>query len=149
LGVLSCDEACGFDTSACTACPVQTRYQCGEAGNFGACEPFASSPDELVFDSLEGLTWARVPEPTVMDFDDANAACAAKGMRLPAVAELESIVDLDFVPTQMPCVFDSGPSDSLWTATEVGSGSAFVVHFSFGGTGNDIQANAYGVRCVQ
>ncbi|NOX42392.1 MAG: DUF1566 domain-containing protein [Gammaproteobacteria bacterium] len=70
-----------------------------------------------------------------------------QGLRLPTQVELESIVDTRFTPTWMSCTF-RGEGLSAWTSTTAGNQSAFVVHFSFGGTGNDVQQNRHAVRCV-
>ena len=102
---------------------------------------------DTVFDPITNLTWKRDWEPNNYTWAQAVDRCQIQGLRLPTVAELESIVDARFSPTWMPCTF-RGDGLSAWSSTTVGTQSAFIVHFNFGGTGNDIQQNRYSVRCV-
>lgn len=130
-------------------CPEQDAYACVADGAIDECEPTSTDIDELVFDAATGLEWSRLPEDGEFTWADAQTVCTDKGMRVPTRIELEGVVDILYSPTWMPCVFERGVTDSFWTSTTVGGMSAFIVHFSFGGTGNDVQGNSYGVRCVQ
>jgi len=100
-----------------------------------------------VYDPTTGLTWQRDWEPNDYNWTQAVDRCSIQGLRLPTRVELESIVDARFTPTWMSCTFN-GTGLSGWTSTSVGNQSAFIVHFSSGGTGNDIKQNRYSARCV-
>ena len=78
---------------------------------------FVLTPTALA-DASEGLEWERTPSPVAVTWDEAAAAAAAGGWRLPSIAELVQFLG------SLPAVVDWSPSPGsvFWSA----SGSPFA-----------------------
>lgn len=106
--------------------------------------------ENTVYDPGTGLIWNRYFTDSRYNWSQAEGTCQFLGQRLATIDELETILDDRFEPAFMPCTFrwDDNSQLSVWSSTLVGNQSAFIAHFGFGGVGNDIVANRYGLMCV-
>lgn len=115
----------------------------------------------VVQDVATGLTWARAIGPVSYTGDGAieyckNYSLAPGGWRVPTVAELVSLLDLEkSVPGPLidSAIFANTPSDRFWTSTAY-PGSVFLsyVDFGRGETGQQVRYDTnslYYVRCVR
>jgi hypothetical protein len=103
-----------------------------------------------VYDPDTGLTWNRYFTAESYNWSQAEDRCNLLGLRLATRDELATILDDRFEPAFMPCTFrwDDDSNLSVWSSTLVGTQSAFIAHFGFGGVGNDVVYNRYGLMCV-
>jgi hypothetical protein len=91
-----------------------------------------------VLDRETGLVWERSPSTFTFIWSDALGLCMGSrtgkrmGWRLPTEPELSSLIDLDagsppFLPPGHP--FMNVQSSAYWSATSLGTGSAYGQHF--------------------
>ena len=106
--------------------------------------------ETTVYDPNTGLTWNRYFTADSYNWSQAEDRCNLLGLRLATRDELETILDDRFEPAFMPCTFrwDDDSILSVWSSTLVGTQSGFIAHFGFGGVGNDVVYNQYGLMCV-
>lgn len=116
--------------------------------------------DEMVFDRLTGISWAKDIDEDAVTFKDALRACARKGQgwRLPTTAEIVSVIEPDY-PTD-GC---SKWNDKLgkfcdeqlyfWTSTPnpvpTEPRSAFAAHVSSGHIHENQLSQSFRYRCVK
>jgi hypothetical protein len=115
----------------------------------------------VVHDNVTGLNWQQAVASTYT-WDQALTYCSnntpglpGTGWRLPAVKELETIVD-DSVPSPGPTidasVFPSTPPSSFWVSTPYAPSpgtQAWSVGFNFGSTFHFALASLFSARCVR
>jgi hypothetical protein len=120
--------------------------------NFSAANRFtilAAFANQAVLDKNTGLVWEQTPSSTSAVFQDSTYGCAnksvggTKGWRLPAIAELASLVDPS-VGTPGPTLPPGDPfinvqSAFYWSATThaVTPTTAWLVSFNTGMLGSD------------
>lgn len=162
----SCSDIneCSNGTNACSPYAECTNdpgtYSCGCPLGFsgdgfgidGCCRDDNTLvvSQNTVYDPSTKLTWNRYFTDDSYNWAQAEDTCQLLGQRLATKAELETILDSRFEPAFMPCTFrwDDNSKLSVWSATLVGTQSAFIAHFGFGGVGNDVVYNKYGLMCV-
>ncbi len=112
---------------------------------------------ETVLDVETGLTWQRVADSGTYDLADATTYCSTLaldggGWRVPAVGELESLVNPELAPVIDPIAFPSAPSSAFWTSSPLrpsDSIDGMIVHFNDGTVINDIVTDLNAVRCAR
>lgn len=142
---------CTNQVGAPPSCACPSGYAGTGVGSDG-CARFTWDTD-TVKDWSTGLIWQRVVDPDKYTWSAASTYCAGLslaggGWRLPTLAELQTLVDLNFHPTIDPTAFPSTPSDGFWSSTMV-SGSPWGVDFIDGSSGPGPSSTAYPVRCVR
>jgi hypothetical protein len=86
---------------------------------------FASA---AVLDRETGLVWERSPETATVDWNSARSSCISKnvggrkGWRLPAIAELTSLVD----PTQNPALPAGHPFTTVLSARYISASTSRI-----------------------
>jgi len=115
----------------------------------------------VVKDSKTGLYWQQVAAPTTYSFASAMTYCSGNaaalsgtGWRLPAIKELQTLVDYSVnAPTIDVGWFPSTPSGYFWSSTlepPVAPYNAWGVNFASGTTnGLDLASFMANVRCVR
>ena len=105
-----------------------------------------------VKDNRTGLVWKRAEEVGTFTAAAAKAQCAGS-WRLPAIRELQSVVDetRPAAPTIDVTAFPGASVDWLWSSTPSARevGSTWAVSFGFGNTFVYPGTNVGGVRCVR
>lgn len=114
----------------------------------------------VVTDHKTGLNWQQVVSTTTYTYTNAlpycsgnTAALAGSGWRLPAIKELQTLVD-DSVASPGPtidAIFTSTPANYFWSATVYApnSAAAWTVYFNDGGTASNGVGGTGNVRCVR
>lgn len=118
----------------------------------------------VVTDHKTGLNWQQTVLSMKYDVVDAMAYCSGNvaaalsgtGWRLPAIKELQTLVDYSVAlpgPTIDSSAFPETPTATFWSSTPfsgpLASDAAWFVDFSSGSTGNNGNALMYYVRCVR
>ncbi len=109
----------------------------------------------LVTDTLTGLVWQQQASAATMTVADAQSYCSAagSGFRLPALKELESLVDLTVTPSPPinQTAFPNTPADAYWTSSPYAgsSGYAWSVSFNVGDSLSYDVGSILRVRCVR
>ncbi len=132
--------------------------RCVESGSSGLAPParYQVSTD-TVLDIQTGLTWQLVADAGTYDQADAMTYCSTLaldggGWRVPAIGELESIVNVEKSPTIDPTAFPGAPSSAFWTSSPLKPGDAIdgmILHFNDGTVINDDVTDLNSVRCVR
>ena len=120
------------------------------AGAIAVGEPWVVEDGEVRMPSL-ALAWSQAPLET-RSHGEAEAACAAEGMRLPTLNELQAIVDeARRDPAIDPGFFPGTPSERFWTATirDFGELLPWVVDFTDGQTFLESASAPHPARCVR
>ncbi len=140
------------ETTIANASPGRALSWC-VAGEFEVTVPQFEVDEAVVFDRGSGLTWERALAPAV-SWQQADERCSELGMRLPSVAELQSIVDerahdpaidLEIFPGEFP---DATLRDN-WTASARGQ-QWWTVDFTDGKTYADrLPSEELASRCVR
>lgn len=121
-----------------------------------------TSSGGVVKDNKTGLYWQQAATPVMYTFASAMTYCSGNiaalpgsGWRLPAVKELETLVD-DSVASPGPTIdagaFPSTPADYFWSSTPAvspRSSDAWVVSFSDGSAWAVDSSNMGSVRCIR
>jgi hypothetical protein len=110
-----------------------------------------------VTDNVTGLVWQREDDNSPRTWGDAISYCEGLDLgghtdwRLPAVKELQSIVDYGrYSPSIDALVFPEAISDCWSSSTHAYSTrQAWDVDFSYGHVGKDDKSDANSVRCVR
>jgi hypothetical protein len=115
----------------------------------------------VVHDSKTGLNWQQAVSTTLYTYANALIYCSGNvaalpgsGWRLPAIKELETLVD-DSVASPGPTIdasaFPSTPANFFWSSTPYVpiTSDAWYVRFIYGNTGINAKSNAGAVRCVR
>jgi Protein of unknown function (DUF1566) len=115
----------------------------------------------VVHDSKTGLNWQQAVSTTLYTYASALTYCSGNvaalpgsGWRLPAIKELQTLVD-DSVASPGPTIdaaaFPSTPASFFWSATVCASPSsdAWYVDFSNGYTGGNDMTVTFYIRCVR
>jgi hypothetical protein len=116
--------------------------------------------DEAVLDKETGLVWERSPDMTERDWFAAITHCYRrelanrKGLRLPTIEELASLVDEDEGPPTLPAghPFINVRSQPYWsstTSTHTTPAGAWGVGFGFGDVGTNGKTGTGYVWCVR
>lgn len=155
---------CG-DMSVCTVdypCEMlDPSYRC--RGQFADWAPadspttFTNNGDGTVTDSRNGLVWQQGVDEGSFTWTEAIAYCGSielpgTGWRLPAKAELESIVDLSkATPSIDQTIFPDTPADFYWTSSPYmgAADNAWFVYFEKGYSYYHTTEILYRVRCVR
>ncbi len=105
---------------------------------------------DIVTDKLTGLLWQRNAGAPAA-YDDAVAACAAKGMRLPTRIELMSLLAIarGTHPAILASVFPDTPEAPFWTSSTLAAGGRYVVHFGDATVKSALGTEANPYRCVR
>jgi len=115
-----------------------------------------------VLDKQTGLTWQQAPAPMTYTWANAMTYCSGNvaalpgsGWRLPAIKELQALVD-DSVAAPGPTIdtsaFPSTPAAIFWSSTpavQFSSANAWSVYFDNGSTYPSATGTAENVRCVR
>jgi hypothetical protein len=137
------------ETTIANASPGRAVARCVAGAVHLPSSPQFEVTTEGVHDRVTGLTWEpRFAEPDA--WGAARARCESRGMRLPSIRELQSIVDENrHLPALDPAVFpDDGP-ERCWSATLRGE-DPWHVDFGDGKTHADRFADeALASRCVR
>jgi hypothetical protein len=163
-------DACA-DSPVCTAdFPCQDLaapsldYTCrGQHADFrpsNSPSSFVTNDDGTVTDMRNGLVWQETADSGTYTWDAAQTFCddlelgRRRDWRLPARAELESLVDFAHAQTEAsidPDVFPGTPLDWFWSSsTYVGDdANAWTVVFDHGNTFHTPKTRASHVRCVR
>src|SRR5450432_569897 len=107
----------------------------------------------VVHDSKTGLNWQQAVSTTLYTYASALTYCSGNvaalpgsGWRLPAIKELQTLVD-DSVASPGPTIdasaFSSTPADYFWSSTPYvpDTSSACIVYFTNGNTSHSAMAN--------
>ena len=121
----------------------------------------AAFNNDAVLDKNTGLVWEKSPATTTATWGGAAFACinknvgGQKGWRLPAIAELTSLIDPS-VPSPGPTLPPGHPflnvqSAFYWSASTLAEHppNAWGVGFNNGGVGNGLKSVAIPVWCVR
>lgn len=106
---------------------------------------------QTVTDNRTRLTWQRVVPPDSYTQAQAVSYCgglalAGGGWRLPAIAELQSIMDVTRARPSIDAVaFPNTPGVPFWSASTGG----WTLDFGYGMTGPYASTSAQRVRCVR
>jgi len=105
---------------------------------------------EIVVDRVTGLQWQRAAGPAA-SYEDAAAACAAKGWRLPTRVELISLLAITRTthPAILSTAFPATPQSELWTSSTLAVGGRYVVHFGNATVKSALGTESYSYRCVR
>lgn len=114
----------------------------------------------FVTDKLTGLVWQLLASSKDMTWSDAKSYCSTvgSGFRLPALKELESLVDLTVTssPTINQTAFPNTQVDMYWTSSQLAGrpDSRWIVSFGDGSSGSaSVGVGQYAevarVRCVR
>ena len=167
LGEIPCPDIAGSDSCGDTPfCGQDAQYPYAGSAQVFTCyntdgtvqDPCATtaSVDEVVTDSLTGLTWQRTFETNktwqqAVDYCE-NLIYASRGdWRLPNWGELQSIVDYrNYSPAIDTTAFPS-TNYGFWTtaALPYAVGAANSIDFKSGGLTANSTTTAMGVRCVR
>jgi len=122
-----------------------------------ASTAYTTSTD-TVTDTATGLVWQRNQPAMAMDWSSAKTYCAGltlgglNGWRLPALVELESIVNYGkFNPAIDTAVFPAPSSSYFWSSspTAYHPSYAWVVNFFYGNASDNNTTSTGQVRCVR
>ncbi len=170
------DEACSCANAAylapdCTACaegyeaiPTATGQAC--AADFPAWGARPDSPpsgwfvdlgDGTVSDTQSKLLWQKGFSPAGQTWDAAQKYCFGltlggfKDWRMPTVAELVTLRDLNKAAPAIAGAFSGTPSEFFWTAMplQLTPDEAWSVFFSAGMTITAAKTSPFHVRCVR
>ena len=104
-------------------------------------------------DKQTGLIWNKQQSTKPMTWEEAKTYCASlgKGWRLPAITELQSILDYGRSKPVLPKAFSSVVSDSYWSSTTGVDLTVFAwnVNLYYGGVYFDNKTNNYYVWAVK
>ncbi len=113
------------------------------------------SPDQVVTDSLTGLTWELDFDDTKRDWSSAKHYCTSKGndWRLPTIKELMTTLHFDHSAPACDPEYCPGYSGYFWSSTEdiEDSSKALNIYFYTGDirSENKTENDAVYVRCVK
>jgi hypothetical protein len=119
---------------------------------------YRDNGDGTVNDLNTGLMWQQATSSYTMNWASAGSHCSGLSLaghsdwRLPAVDELQSIVDYgELNPVIDTTAFPGTQSSGYWSSTTSVSytSSAWPVSFSSGHVADGSESNSYGVRCVR
>jgi hypothetical protein len=109
-----------------------------------------------VLDTQTKLTWQQLSPPDQYTWSDALAYCAAlplagAGWRVPAIGELQTIVDDSVNPSIDDATFPKTPSEYFWSSSLVitDPARAWTGYFANGSTYPFVITMARNVRCVR
>jgi len=116
----------------------------------------------VVKDNQTGLYWQQATAPMTYTFDDAVAYCSGNaaalpgaGWRLPAIKELQTLVDDSVAPpgpTIDASAFPATPANVFWSSTPYApsaSSIGLIVSFIDGNTRETVMTYMASVRCVR
>ena len=115
---------------------------------------FTRLPDGRVEDRRNGLVWEstadRKRRNLKLNHEAARQWCEARGMRLPDLDELYSIVNYNYVkPSVDKTVFGPMHNKYYWSDEEFGDDAAYVVGFAVGSVATGDRRNESYFRCVR
>jgi hypothetical protein len=109
-----------------------------------------------VQDTQTKLTWQQVISTSLYTWADANTYCAGlsldgTGWRVPAIGELQTIVDDSTNPSVDGAVFPMTPSEYFWSSSVVveDPSRAWTAFFANGSTYSFVMTKPRNVRCVR
>jgi hypothetical protein len=159
-GIVACYDAAGNQILPCPG-PGEAYY--GQDGNLiyhGMS--YTDNLDETLTDNVTGLLWQKTAEANTRTWDEAASYCNGlngmnfgghdSGWRLPALVELNSVMDLSVdTGAAINPIFAGTSAAAYWTSNEDPDNSAANAWIiDFGTTENDIAAKSDSnyVRCV-
>jgi len=161
-GIVECYDDVGNQIFPCPG-PGEDFY--GQDGNLiYNSMSFTDNSNETLTDEVTGLLWQKTADANSRTWDEAITYCNSlnsmnfgghdSGWRLPALVELDSIMDLsvdtDTGAAAINPVFSGTAAAGYWTSTEDPDDIANAWILDFGSTENDIAAKTgtnY-TRCV-
>lgn len=116
-----------------------------------------SRANDIVTDETTGLMWQDDGTVESGNWTEANTTCndltlgGHNDWRLPAVGELQTLVDYSEAGPAVDGIFENMPASHVWSSSSRASSSTNVwyVHFSNSHTKSDNKAVSYAVRCVR
>jgi hypothetical protein len=106
---------------------------------------------QSALDTASRLEWWRDASLLPAKWDDAGAACAADGWRLPTLRELAGLVQPGAGPANTdPEIFPRARPEVLWSATSTDTpGDIWAVSFVSGSPTHNARTEPYRFRCVR
>lgn len=161
-GITKCYDAEGNQIFPCPG-PGEPYY--GQDGNLNFNSmSFTDNLNDTLTDDVTGLVWQKTADDIARTWDDAVGYCNSlnsmnfgghdSGWRLPALVELDTIMDLsvdtDTGAAAINPIFTGTAAAGYWTSTEDpdDSGQAWIL--DYGSTEDDIVAKSatHYVRCM-
>jgi hypothetical protein len=109
-----------------------------------------------VYDTQTKLTWQQVTSMSSYTWADAKTYCSGlsldgTGWRVPAIGELQTIVDDSTNPSVDGAVFPMTPSEYFWSSSAVveDPSRAWTAFFANGSTYSFVMTKPRNVRCVR
>lgn len=117
-------------------------------------QKFTDNGDGTITDAV-GLQWEKQASGGQSGWYSADSHCTQLTLaghsdwRLPAISELESIVDTKYSPTIDPVFFQYTLAEAYWSSTSESTDGAWGVDFKTGNTKIFIKISGPYVRCVR
>jgi len=109
-----------------------------------------------VYDTQTKLTWQQVISTSLYTWADAKAYCSGlssngTGWRVPAIGELQTIVDESTNPSIDGAAFPMTPSEYFWSSAAVveDPSRAWTCFFTNGSTYSFVATTPRNIRCVR